>query len=170
METVLFSLSLFLSLSLSLFLSLSLSSLLLSMEIQKIHSQADKLKIWRNRSLVTSACFPNNLSAFFSFFLSMWQATNHMILSFFLSFKITRENVKNFTFRSFVFLPFFFSFISFFLFHLIFSFFEDYNKNGRYLTFRSFFLPSFLSFFSVLKSAYCDVCRLVCFLFFSLPM
>ena len=51
--------------------------------------------------------------------LSMWQATNHIIHSFFLSFYFT----------------------------LTFSFLEDCNKNGRDLIFRSFFLSFFLSFF-----------------------
>ena len=69
------------------FLLLSLSSLLLSMQIRKIHSLADELKIWRNRSVVTPSCFPSNKYAFFSFLFRCrkLQAT-WFFLSFFLKY------------------------------------------------------------------------------------
>ena len=54
--------------------------------------------------------------------LSMWQATNHIILSFFLSFFLI----------------------------LIFSFFKDYNKKRQRSHLQFFFLSFFLSFFKYL--------------------
>ena len=53
-------------------LLLSIPSFLLSMEIQRIKRQANQLKKWRNRSVVTPSCFSGNLSAFFSF-LFRWR-------------------------------------------------------------------------------------------------
>ena len=102
---------------------------------------AEELKNWRNRSVVMSACFPPT-PCLFSFPFS--QATNHMILSFFLSLKTTTKKVRDLTLRSFFlsfclsfFLSFFLSsFLSFssFLSTFIFSFFKDYNKNDWDLT------------------------------------
>ena len=95
--------------------------------------------------------------------LSIWQATNHMILSYFLFylhfsfFKDYNKNVRDLTFRSSFFLSFFLSLIFSYFFTLIFSFFKDYNKNVRDHTFRSFFLPSFLSFFLFQLSSHSSV-------------
>ena len=109
-------------------------------------------KNWRKHSVVTSASFPGDLSAFFSFLFRCGKPQiTWFFLSFFLSLKITTKNIRDLTVLS-VFLSFF---LFFFLFHFHFSFFKDYNKNGRDITFRSFFLSFslffFLSFFLNIK-------------------
>ena len=57
-------------------------------------------KNWRNCSIVTSACFPDNLSDFFSF---LFRCSKRQLTWFFLSFfKDYNKNVRDFTFLSFL--------------------------------------------------------------------
>ena len=132
------------------------------MQTQKIHSQADELKNWRSRSVVTSACFPDNFSAFFSFFFRWGKPqTTWFVLSFFftLTFSFFKDyNKKRQRYHLPFFLSFFlsfflFSFISFFLFHFNFFFFIELQRKILEIT------PSILSFFffhSFLNSMYTD--------------
>ena len=102
----------------------------------------DELKNWRNPSVMTSACFPDNLSAFFFFLFRCGKPKiTGFVLSFFFtlyifSLKITTKNVRD--------LPFFLSFFLSFFFSWIFSL-TITTKNDRDLTFLSFFLSFFFT-------------------------
>ena len=139
------------------------SSSMLSMLTQKTRNEADEHKNWKKRFLYIWFLFLS---------LSMWQATNHMIHSFVLSFFKFFYLKKLFLKKSdispsvlSVLLPFFLIFRSFFFTLFFFSCFKDYYKNARDHTFLHFFNSFFLSFFLfvlflVLKSARCKDCWL----------
>ena len=86
---------------------------------------------------MTSACFPDNLSAFFSFL-----------------FRCGKPQIPWFV-------------LSFFLFLFNFLFSKDYNKNIEYLTFRSFFLSFFLKKYNVYRHTGVHIERYTCILYYS---